>query len=534
ATRAYNRMKRTTGGPSFPPFRLGATLGADAARVFDRRSGQSLDTEIPTLFTYEGYHKLFQKAHLEIGKTLLDEKWVLGPEFEQRISEIDLADLSGQVKRLYYNEYIAIWDSLISDVRIVPFKSVNQAVEALNILSGPNSMLRRLLRIIEQETALTRLPEGATKAADAAEKRFSNITGKLASILQVAPGEESSTQTGSLLTTPVDQHFANLHKMIRSEGSEPPPIERTLSMLEELYKHMSSISSASNQSTRTFNIAKEQTTGGGNVIDRIKLEAKRQPGPLAELLTSVADGSSNLTATGIRTHLNAIWRTQVLSFYQRSLAGRYPLRRNGTKEASVSDFGRFFGPGGLIDDFFTNNLQRFVDTTGRTWRWNVPGNRTLGIPSSTLRLFQHAATIRDTFFAVGGQQPKIHFDMKPLGMDTSISQLTLLLNKQKISYNHGPTRWTRFSWPDDTGVSDAKILFSPPAGSKPSGLSKDGPWGWFRLIDQAKSSSTDAPETTRVVFTIGGRSAQFLLRASGALNPFQLKELEGFWCPSSL
>ncbi|MCP4963914.1 MAG: type VI secretion system membrane subunit TssM, partial [bacterium] len=54
ATRAYNRMKRTTGGPSFPPFRLSATLGADAARVFDRRSGQSLDTEIPTLFTYEG------------------------------------------------------------------------------------------------------------------------------------------------------------------------------------------------------------------------------------------------------------------------------------------------------------------------------------------------------------------------------------------------------------------------------------------------------------------------------------------------
>ncbi|MCP5444560.1 MAG: type VI secretion system membrane subunit TssM [Chromatiaceae bacterium] len=535
ATRAYNRMKRTSGGASVPPFRLSSALGSDAARVFDRRSGQPLDNEIPALFTYDGYHKLFQKAHLEIGRALLEEKWVLGPGFEQRNDEIDLAALSAQVKRLYYDEYISVWDGLLSDLRIIPFSNLNQAVEALNILSGPNSMLRRLLRAIEQETALMRLPEGAAKAAEAAEKRFSGITGKLASILQVSPGAGNSAGNEPLLTTPVDQHFAELHKMIRAEESEPPPIERTLAMLEELYVHMSAISSAANQSTQAYNAAKIQTTGGENVVDRIKLEAKRQPGAVAELLTSVAEGSSNLTASGVRAHLNAIWRTQVLPFYQRSLAGRYPLRPNGTKEATVSDFGRFFGVGGIMDEFFTSYLRDFVDTTGRVWRWTAPGSRKLGIPSSTLRLFQHAATIRDTFFSAGGQQPKINFDMKPLGMDTSISQLTLLLNKQKINYSHGPTRWSRLTWPDDdAGVSDAKILFSPPTGSNPSGISRDGSWGWFRLIDQAKRSQTDAPETIKVVFTIGGRSAQFLIRASGALNPFQLKELEGFWCPNSL
>ena len=97
-------------------------------------------------------------------------------------------------------------------------------------------------------------------------------------------------------------------------------------------------------------------------------------------------------------------------------------------------------------------------------------------------------------------------------MDTSISQLTPLLNKQKINYSHGPTRWSRLTWPDDdAGVSDAKILFATDR-EQSFGHLKDGSWGWFRLIDQAKRSQTDAPETIKVVFTIGGRSAQFLIR----------------------
>jgi type VI secretion system protein ImpL len=423
---------------------------------------------------------------------------------------------------------------LLADIRIKPFSDMRQAVEILNIISGPTSPLRRYLTLIKEQTTLARLPGGAQKAAELAAKNSSGITRRLASILQVSPEQgDSQGQQDSMLTTPVDEHFASLNRMIEAGEGEQPPVERTIEMLNELYAHMSRIAGSGNQSSQAFDVARDEGTGGG-VISRLKLEAKRQPGPIADMLTTLADGSSNLTVSGVRSHLNSVWNSQILPFCQRSLSGRYPLNPEGTREVTISDFGRFFGPGGMMDDFFNNYLRQFVDTSRRTWRWNAAGNRSLGIPTSTLKQFQRAAVIRDAFFSGSGLEPKIDFEIKPLGMDTTITQITLLLNQQRVRYNHGPTRWTRLTWPDDSGISDAKILLAPPAGSKPSGITEDGPWGLFRLLDQAKVSPTDAPETLEAAFNVGGRKSRFAVRASGALNPFKLKELTDFQCPNRL
>ncbi|MCG8018681.1 MAG: type VI secretion system membrane subunit TssM, partial [Candidatus Thiodiazotropha sp. 'RUGA'] len=377
-----------------------------------------------------------------------------------------------------------------------------------------------------------RLPGGAQKAAELAAEHGSGITRQLASILQVSPDESQQEPEKQLLSTPVDQHFADMNRMISAQEGEQAPLERTLEMLNELYAHMNSIASAGNQSSQAFNAARDPASGG--VISRLKLEAQRQPGPLADMINTLADGSSNLTVSGVRSHLNSVWNTQHLPFCQRSLAGRYPLERNSVREVTISDFGRFFGPGGMMENFFNTYLIDFVDTSRRVWRWNAAGNKTLGIPTSTLRQFQRAAVIRDAFFSGSSPEPKINFEIKPLSMDTTITQITLLLNQQRVRYNHGPTRWNRLTWPDDSGISDAKILLAPPAGNKPSGLTEDGPWGWFRMIDQAASEATNSPETINVTFDVGGRKSRFALRASGALNPFQLKELADFRCPNRL
>ncbi|WP_316364290.1 type VI secretion system membrane subunit TssM [Candidatus Thiodiazotropha sp. CDECU1] len=533
AERVYNRMKRTTESGAIPPIRLSQVIGADAEMVFSRRSGEPLDKEIPALFSYGGYHKLFLKDHLDIANKLLEEKWILGPDLEKIVGKTDLVRLSARVKELYYEEYIRTWDQLLADIRVKPFSSMQQAVDILNIISGPSSPLRRYLKLIQEQTTLSRLPGGAKQAAKLVERNTSGITRRLASILQVAPDGSEDTAQDSLLTTPVDQHFASLNRMIAAQEGEQAPLERTMEMLNELYAHMNSIASAGNQSNQAFNVARDPSAGG-SVISRLKLEAKRQPGPLAEMLTSLADGSSNLTVSGVRSHLNSVWKSQILPFCQRSLTGRYPLDRTSSREVTIGDFGRFFGPGGMMDNFFNTYLQDFVDTSRRNWRWNAAGNRALGIPTGTLRQFQRAAVIRDAFFSGSAQEPKINFEIKPLSMDTTITQITLLLNQQRVRYNHGPARWNRMTWPDDSGVSDTKILLAPPAGNKPSGLTEDGPWGWFRIIDQAKTEATDSPETIKVEFDVGGRKSRFMMRASGALNPFKLREMADFRCPNRL
>jgi type VI secretion system protein ImpL len=530
AERIYNRLKRTSQIASVPPLRLTHSLGPNAAVLFERRSGEPLDTPVPALFTYEGYHKLFLKAHMKSANRLLGEKWILGPELERLSGNTDLAKLSNQVQRLYYDEYIQVWDQLLSDVRIVPLRNLRQAVEVLNLLSSNHSPLRSYLTLIQQQTSLARLPGAVQQVADQAEKRTAGLTGRLATILQVKPDGEEERPLETTITTPVDEHFAALNQQIRAREGEPAPLDETLGMLDELYTHINAIA-ATRQSSQVIDAARDT---GSSIIGRLKLEAKRKPAPLAGMLVTLADDSANLAIYKVREQMNAVWSTQLLPFYERSLAHRYPLDRGSSKEATISDFGRFFGPGGLMDNFFDTYLRDFVDTSSRVWHWNAAGSRTLGIPTSSLLQFQRAAVIRDAFFSGGEQTPRIRFELKPIGMDTTIRQITLLIAEQRVSYNHGPTRWSHLTWPDESGVSDSKVLLAPPAGDLPSGLSEDGPWGWFRMLDQAQTSATDSPETIDVQFNIGGRKARFQLRASGALNPFQLQQLAEFRCPSKL
>jgi type VI secretion system protein ImpL len=533
AERIYSRLKRSSLDVAVtPPLKLDRELGANASQLFVRRSGDLLGKEIPALFTYAGYHKFFLKQHLDIANRLLEEKWILGPELERISGRTDLSALSARVQALYYEEYIQVWETLLADVRIVPLRNLRQAVEVLNLLSSERSPLLRYLKLIQQQTRLAQLPGAMQKAVEQAGKDATGVTDRLAAILQVRPEEkEEPAQTKTLPGTPVDRHFAELNRLMQTEEGETPALQEALALLDELYAYVNGLA-MSPRSAQVLDAARE--TGGGSAIGRLKLEAKRQPEPLTGMLHTLAVESANLAVSKVREQMNAVWTSQLLPFYQRSLARRYPLDPSSKTEATISDFGRFFGPGGMMENFFDSYLKDFVDTSSRVWRWNAAGSRTLGIPSSTLLQFQRAAVIRDAFFEGGDRKPSIHFEFKPVNMDTTIRQITLLIADQRVTYNHGPTRWSRLAWPDDSGISDTKVLLAPPAGDLPSGISEDGPWGWFRMLDRAQTSSTNSPETIDVKFDVGGRKARFQLRSSGALNPFKLKEIVEFQCPSRL
>jgi type VI secretion system protein ImpL len=532
ADRVYSRLKRTSKEATVvSPIKLGRVLGANANIVFQRRSGEPLDKEIPALFTYSGYHELFLKGHKEIVNRLLGEKWILGPDLERVSGRTDLDLLSSEVKRLYFEEYIQVWEAQLADVRIVPLRSLRQAVEVLNQLTSQRSPLRSYLKLVQRQTQLSQLPGVAGQAAAKAEQKVSGVTNRLATILDVKQEQQAPTPLQGRSQTLVDAHFTALNQLLQSQEDEPSALDEVIGILDELYTYINLVATT-RQSNQVLDAARD--TGGASVIGRLKLDAKRRPVPLSGMLVTMANDSANLAVTKVRGQMNAAWTTQLLPFCERSLSHRYPLEPASDNEATISDFGRFFGPGGLMDSFFTTYLKDFVDTSRRIWRWNSEGNRSLGIPTSTLRQFQRAAVIREAFFEGSERSPKIHFEIKPVNMDTTIRQIILLIADQRVSYNHGPTRWSRLVWPDSSGISDTKVLLAPPTRDLPSGISEDGPWGWFRMIDRAQTSSTNSPETISVQFDIGGRKARFQLRASGALNPFQLRELAEFKCPRRL
>ena len=524
--RAYDRMKRFVAqdNKAYPDFRIDTAAGRDAGLVLRRASGKPLGEGVPGFYTYRGYTEGFGKAGTELVARLAEESWVLGDV--GRIAPQDLPQLIEDVRRLYFADYIKVWDALIADVGVVPLGNTQQAIDILRVLSGPGSPLKLWLEAVARETNLAR-KEGLAAAGDkAADSAVDKLKQQLASLIGSTGATPPPAVAAAQELDPVTRHFADLAAQVRKDGSNPAPIDATLAAFNDLYVKLNTQAGASGDA-----LIKDAAGQTAAVVRGLKLDADRAPPAVGAVMKAVADQADGLTMGGVRNQINQLWQAEVADFYRQTLAGRYPLARS-PRDAALADFGEFFAPDGRIDKFFKNYLARYVDQSTKPWRWQPNATDKLGISAGVLVQFQNAATIRDAYFRAGTAGPGVRFDLEPVSMDAEIAQIIVDLDGQLLTYAHGPTRATAMQWPTPNGAGNLQISITPPGNSGRTGLSYDGPWALFRMLDQ--QSVRGSGEVYTVTINVDGRSASFRLRANSAFNPFRLPALGAFSCPDRL
>lgn len=524
ADRIYAQLKQHGVSKTIPDFRITDAAGPDAAFVFVRKSGLPLTQGIPALYTYAGYKDAFSKQSFRLIGSLAKESWIFGSRSQLAAGPQGIKALSDRVRSLYFHDYVEQWRSFLNDIDIVAFRDLGQAVQVVRVLSDPQSSpLRKLLEAAARETTLVRptaqdnsLTAKTSKALDSFGHRVQRFFGDSESVLPAAPGPESL----------VDHEFANLHAFVEAKEGQPAPIDRTLDNLNQLYVYLRSLESAADSGRKALDAVK----GQGAQIKGIENAAQEVPFPAKAWLGTLAQDSANITFGGARAQLNNIWTADVLPFCREAISGRYPLQTNSPREATLYDFGRLFGPGGLIDSFFQDNLKTIVDTTAKKWRWLGGG---LGMPESILEQFQRADAIKQAFFAGGTKLPSVSFELTPTTMDAGVTQFILDLEGQIVDYRHGPPRINRLQWPAPNSTGRVRLVFVDTQGGRHS-VQEEGPWAWFRILDRARFQGTAQPELFNVTFQVAGLSASFQLRADSVLNPFRLPALKSFSCPERL
>ena len=128
----------------------------------------------------------------------------------------------------------------------------------------------------------------------------------------------------------------------------------------------------------------------------------------------------------------------------------------------------------------------------------------------------------------------MRFELKPVAMDASITQFMLDLDGQQVSYDHGPSRPVSLQWPNPNSIGVVRLSISPPSASGRSGLTLEGPWAWFRLLDQSDLIAGTSPERFSLRLRVDGASVSYELRASSAFNPFRSRVVSGFSLPERL
>ena len=511
--RVYNRLKRQLMREKLPEFTVAGAGGRDASAALVRRSGAPLTRGIPGMFSVAGYTRFLQQADEAMGD-IQKERWVLAQQEAAALAD-DGDRVRDAVLQLYYADYIAQWDALMADVNVAPFGSLEQGARITNLLSGAESPVRKFMLAASKETTLATVKPNQGVASVSAV-----VKGKLDAYkkkLESAIGAQVDTGSAPVKAlNPVDAHFDDLHKLT---AGTPAPLDATLAMLKDVALFMDAAGAAKRGGT---------PPPPGEALSKLKLEADGKPAPLGALLKSVEAGGAGLTSGSERERLNSLWTAGPAQFCRQAIAGRYPLVRASAQDVTPDDFGKFFGPTGLVDDFFQKNLLQYVDMGGAQWKWRATANNaSLGIGQEVLDSFQRAARVRDAWFANGGRVASIRFELKPRAVDPALSKLTLDIDGQVLALTADGAGMP-FQLPSGKGTGGVRLDGAP--ASAHSSQRSDGPWAWFRMLDKATLEPATQGERFKITFDLDGRKAVLDMTASSVVNPFRRANLEGFRC----
>jgi type VI secretion system protein ImpL len=180
-----------------------------------------------------------------------------------------------------------------------------------------------------------------------------------------------------------------------------------------------------------------------------------------------------------------MYTQQIVPTCSSLIANRYPFASSGTTDVQLTDFGLVFGYDGLFDRFFTEHLEKQVDTTGAVWMWR-PG--AVQLPQRLLDQFQQARRIRDMFFPPGAKAPDVRFFVTFSNLDANAQRAILQIDGQNFDDKNLKQQAV---WPGPTqghATYTFESRYFDPA--TPYG----GPWAWFRLIDVSRIGTIDAQQ----------------------------------------
>lgn len=511
AQRAYARLLRLSESKS-ARYDLGAAAGPSAPLVFRRLSGASLADGPAALFTPAGYQRDFVDAAPKVIEQLSAEQaWVLG-KFAGPVGPA--ATTLSDVRRLYFNDYVRQWSSVLEDLNLAESSSLEHTIQALSVLTGNDSPLKRLLAAVARETRL----EPDSPPADVASKDSgieSAVRQTVDRLLGSSGGRDAVTEYGASAVT---QHFQPLHDLVGAPSGAAAPIDGILALLKDYQVHLIATEEASRR---------QMPPPPGDLLQaRIKSEAIRYPQPVRNILLGLLGSASGQAAATAQAGLQKAIAGGVGSYCKQATANRYPFVKSSANDVPLGDFARLFAPGGELDSFFQANLKSYVDTEARVWKARPIAEGVASIAPAVVAQFQNADVIREAFFPNRQANPSASIEWTLIDLDPSLSEVRLGSDGQVFGFSPGRQVSARMQWPSLS--PNAVITLAAPGA--PGTLEASGPWSLFRLLDKGriKSGGTDR---YRVEFDFGGRTATFEMRVPSIRNPFRLAELTQFRCP---
>jgi type VI secretion system protein ImpL len=510
----YSRLKLSYADDSKRALRLDIASGSGGPLILVRRSGKPLSEPIPALYTRIVFDEVNAVGKYRLVKQFADDMWVFG---DGALDVLHGRQLIDDVLDAYEQDYIATWEAVLKDVMLKPTSNVRDLTEVLGIAGSPASPLKGLLNLVDAQTSLL----GASSSADAAAKLVDRVSDR-SQILMLAKTFGRDPDAGAHKPgAKVTAYFAPIHQLVAgTEGHGQ--LDALLAALTRAHDQLQSIGSGVGETSALDALTK---SGQVDALQNLALVAKQLPAAVTDMIGQFSIRTASVTSTEAHVDLARRYDEQVSRECQQLIATHYPLSRDSSSDVPLDDFAHVFGPSGVFETFFRENLAALVDTTHSPWQWRR-GAAPIGGSNAILRQFEIVKSIRESYFREGAAIAEVRFSLTPESLDATATRFTLNAHGQSMEYRHGPQQSRPFVWPGTS--TDVSFNFEDSGGTTP-GAELQGPWAWFRLLDHARVEHI-SDTRYRITLVAGGRSMRLVLDAASARNPFGKNPFAGFHC----
>lgn len=535
--RLYERAKAAMMEEAPQDFTLVRAVGPQAGTVFTRASGEPLERGIPGLFTYAGYHDLFNARLPEfVGKAQSVDAWVMGRSVELGAQKKTLEDAAGrltgndpltrEIRRLYLNEYAQRWETFLGDIRTVTGNNLAFDLDILRNFAAPDSPLARLGRAAVAETTLSRPVDAEDKSlADKAMSAFEKKNEKVSALAVRAEARQEREV--------VDNRFAALREVVTGQadatapGAQPaagkPQLDAIAGMVNAYYTSLV----VANNALNTRNLPPPADAGA-----QLRMEAAKLPAPFNTVLSDLVVQGTRDVNKGIGDILIAQMDAVIGESCRSAIDGKYPFTPTSMQDVDPEDFARIFAAGGVLDDFFQKVLAPHVDTTITPWRYKLTAPDVPPVAGPSLVPFERAKEIREVFFRdPGAKKMAWKVDLKVVELDPEIVELNMDFDGQSQRYVHGPVIPLKVTWPGPRGGQGAEMTASPRIRPDTSTLTANGPWALMRVIAKGRLAGSATASHFLAEYDFDGRKAKLDINTGSLANPWTTGLLQGFACP---
>ena len=344
----------------------------------------------------------------------------------------------------------------------------------------------------------------------------------------------------------VDDAFRPFKDMMTGDPGQRP--------IDLLLKSLGAIASDLKRSALSPSEAAQSNNDLQSQVGALRTLAASLPSPLSSMMQKAASDFDN---EGVSTAIELLSRSlgDLTASCRAVVDNSYPFLRGSRRELGLVDFGRMFGPNGLLDQYFNQKLAKYANTSGREWVWKSGDPVGRSLSPATLQSFQRAARIREAFFSEGSSQPFFMVTITPPALKDPNVRTTLNFYGTNLVTGANESVPTGAPWPG-SGSYQIKISISttppppaapalpsldlsakaapappPPVAGVPETntlIDKSGVWALFHLLDDASKNGN------RVTFYGAGQTLSYTFGVTSVANPLDLAFLRQFHCPANI